>query len=165
MTSRTLITNARIALDDLDDPRLASNLRTILDNYSAALNRNEALYELIQINPDDLDAMLANNTAVEAENARLRKAFDEALRSLSAGAHVHSAFCSWCGEHWPRLDGETFEVTKQHAHDHAKQCPEHPLRLEVERLKCGIREALSGRPTGVAWPELGELRRMIGDEP
>lgn len=83
-------------------------------------------------------AVTAYNTEVEAENSRLRKAFDEVLRNINTGQPVLSALCTFCGEHWPRLDGETFDATKQHGQEHAMQCREHPLRLEIERLKAEL---------------------------
>lgn len=93
------------------------------------------LAALVNVSPDDVRAVTDENIRVEAENERLRKAFDDVIKSLESGGPVRVAFCSWCNQRWPQLDGETYETTRKYANEHAQACPAHPLRIERDELK------------------------------
>lgn len=111
-----------------------SIIERLLEGYTAALDEVARIEALAQVSPDDVAAVVGQNDAVEADNARLREAFSQAIRSLSTDGTVRNAFCSWCDQRWPILDGESHEVVRQYANDHAQQCTAHPLLIERDRL-------------------------------
>ncbi len=83
----------------------------------------ERLAGLVSVSPDDI-------ASVADENDRLLKAFDELIKKLRAGQEVRSAMCTWCGQHWPMLDGEPIEVFRKYTNEHANQCPANGTRAE-----------------------------------
>lgn len=107
-----------------------------------AVEKNDKLVAVVRA-MDDLLFHETGKTIDEVkhlvdENDRWRKAFNEMIAKLEAGQHtVHSAFCSYCRERWPQLDGETVDEAIAHARAHADACPKHPMRAKdvaVERL-------------------------------
>lgn len=86
-----------------------------------------------EIDPDDMRSIVE-------ENERMRKAFDEALQKLTAGQPIHSGVCTWCGQHWPHLDGESYETFRTYTREHAEVCPANDLRIERDRLRAQLEE-------------------------
>lgn len=130
-------------------------IRALLDGYASALDEVERLKRvMVDETPGSrqdeaqrwlaeiatLRAVVEQNSAVEADNVRLREAFDQAIRSLSTDGTVRSAFCSWCNQRWPMLDGESHDVARKYANDHAQQCTAHPLRAELVTARTSIGE-------------------------
>jgi hypothetical protein len=156
-----LIAEAREALADLDSPDhswLTANGADVIDQLEAARAEVDRLSALVSVSPDDVREVADENTRVEAENERLRQAFDELIKSLDAGGTIRSAFCSWCNQRWPHLDGETYEVTRQYANDHLKTCPAHPLRADLFAAQAEIASAQAvlyrtGVPGGLSLTE------------
>src|SRR5690606_34935556 len=83
------------------------------------------------------------------DNERYRAAFKQIVDRVQSGDHtVRNAFCSWCQEAWPQLDGDTAEAAKEYARRHAFVCKSRPLRIErdaaraeVEKMRAVCREA------------------------
>lgn len=90
---------------------------------------NKRLAALAAVSPDDI-------AAVVAENDRMHAAFDRALKTLHGDKpHVLSVACTWCGQHWPKLAGESYEETRRHTNAHAEICPANEIRIERDRLR------------------------------
>lgn len=105
------------------------------DRYTRSADQIEVACEIIDgLTPQRIQALAD-------ENDRLRKAFDETIKSLQAGGSAHSGFCCWCQQHWPHLDGESMETFRKYTMAHAEVCPANDVRIardaalaEVSRL-------------------------------
>ena len=85
------------------------------------------------LSPDAIQALVD-------ENDRLRKGFDEIIGKLQNGSPVQAGFCCWCGQHWPHLDGESFETLRKYTADHAETCPAHDIRIARDAARARIAE-------------------------
>jgi chromosome segregation ATPase len=117
--------------------------------------------------------------ALDDDNQRYRQAFNAIIKKHQDGDHeIRSAFCSWCGESWPHLNGDTAQETKKHAQKHAMQCAQHPLRIALDSALSSVAElkrenerlaGLLAAPCGddVRWHNNGRGPRvafLMGDE-
>lgn len=95
----------------------------------------------MQVKPADLVEMVS-------EIARMRAAFKDLVEHLRDGSTFSMSCCEWCGELWPKCDGQSREVTEQAARYHLYRCEKHPLRIECEHLRAE-RDALKYRLEGL----------------
>lgn len=107
----------------------ALNRTRFQDDLAEAADQLEAASEIVNgLSPQKIQDLVD-------ENDRLMKAFDEALTKLRNGGSVHAGFCCWCGQHWPHLDGDSFETLRKYTVDHAEACPGHSIRIERDALR------------------------------
>ncbi len=92
----------------------------------------ERLRALATISPEDIKAAVT-------ENDRLRKAFSDLIAKLTTGSTLNYLTCTYCGKNQLREDHEGADDVKRIATEHARQCAEHPLRQERDRLHATIR--------------------------
>ena len=117
--------------DSLGIARTRNNLRVIADQLEAATAEAGRLGALVEVSPDDIRDVIA-------ENDRLRAGFDEVIQKLRDGRPVRSAMCTWCGQHWPMLDGETIETFRKYTNKHAETCPAHDIRIERDEARARV---------------------------
>lgn len=129
---------ARFYLVDANDTAdiacadLNKHLETMTAERDALRAEVERLEVLVQVHPDDIKSVVD-------ENDRMHAAFDQAMAALrTPGAKVSSAFCTWCGQHWPRLDGESYEEARRHTMEHAESCPANDIRIERDALRAEV---------------------------
>lgn len=102
-----------------------------------ARTENANLRELIAASKECAEA--CDLLAVHEDNERYRTAFKQITERIQSGDHtVRSAFCSWCRESWPHLDGETAKEAQQYAREHAFKCKSHPLRIERDAVRARL---------------------------
>jgi hypothetical protein len=120
---------------------------------------------LIDVDPADV-------IALASENERLLAGFNEALARLRAGQPVRSCVCCWCGQHWPQLEGDSFETLRKYTNEHAQVCPANELRIERDKLRARCLELESALtsvcdPSGSDaehWRRVGDARGVLGKE-
>lgn len=112
--------------------RQRNNLAAMADQLQAARAEVERLEVLVEVKPDDIKSVVA-------ENDRMHAAFSQAIATLrTPGAKVSSAVCTWCGQHWPKLDGESYEMVRTYTNKHAEACPANDIRIERDALRAEI---------------------------
>ena len=127
-----IITFGRAYSDARGIARTRNNLTAVADQLEAAKREVGRLELLVKVHPDDIKSIVA-------ENDRMHAAFDQALTALrTPGMKISSAFCTWCGQHWPKLDGETYEEARRHTMEHAESCPANDIRIERDALRAEL---------------------------
>lgn len=126
--------------------------RTEADQLRAKVDQ---LAAIVSISPADLRAAVDENARLQADNDRLYAAFDQSLKTLRGDKPtVHSVMCTWCGQNWPRLDGESYETARKYTNEHAERCPANYIRIERDQLRAQLAEAT--RQRDAHWREATE---------
>jgi hypothetical protein len=86
---------------------------------------------------EELEVEAERTQAVDDENARMRTAFKQLIETISKGAPLDLNFsgCEWCGELWPKVEGQGVEETKERARHHLLACASHPLKARIAELE------------------------------
>ena len=91
---------------------------------------------------DDVNSS-AREEDLAAEVVRLRRAFDEAVKSLQGDGSIKFSACEWCGVNWPKTEADTYETIRQRAREHVFACAQHPMKIERDQLRAGLDHAIS----------------------